>query len=50
MDINSGNIIMKIIPRIGERTEKIRPEAKLIDIRSLNKEDIIRKSENTFIF
>ncbi len=33
MDINSGNLVLKVIPRLGDRNEKGRPEPRLLDIK-----------------
>lgn len=33
MDINSGNLILKVIPRLGDKMDKGRPESKLLDFK-----------------
>ena len=41
---------MKVIPRIGEIGNKIRPEAKLLDYKTLSRDKFTKESEHTIIF
>lgn len=33
MDINSGNLVLKVIPRLGDKNDKGRSESWLLDVK-----------------